>query len=390
MSQVDLCISFDTTGSMYPMLAQVRREIGELTQSLYDQVPELQIAVIAHGDYCDGIKAYRQLDFSDQEHDVSSFVRAVLPTAGGDAPECYELVLQRAQELGWREGSTKAMLMIGDATPHPKGHQAYGHTAACWREETAKLRAIGVQIYAVQALGRSCATSFYKELAEMTNGRHLALSQFHAAADLIRAVALHQIPDEQNEAVQLLEGELLAAGKLDWQTGIIFDDLLGRPRRKRPARIRVRIPRNGRKTTPRPARRITRTDEETDVDLLEPVHPGQFQMLHVDKPTDIARLVREQGLAFKAGRGFCEFAKTVKVQSYKEMIALDIASGDMFSGNEARKLLGLPKASKIGPTSRIRPDIVPGFALFVQSTSWNRKLSSGTRFLYEIEDLKRS
>lgn len=61
---------------------------------------------------------------------------------------------------------------------------------------------------------------------------------------------------------------------------------------------------------------------------------------------------------------------------------MDRKTGDLFSGDGARELLGLPP----GETVRIRPASLEKYVVFVQSTSNNRKLMGGTRFLYEVED----
>lgn len=50
---VEICFSFDTTGSMYPYLQQVRKNLKYLVQSLLLDVPSLRISIIAHGDYSD-------------------------------------------------------------------------------------------------------------------------------------------------------------------------------------------------------------------------------------------------------------------------------------------------------------------------------------------------
>jgi len=40
-------------------------------------------------------------------------------TSGGDGDEFYELVIKKiVEEMDWREGSTKAVLLIADANPH--------------------------------------------------------------------------------------------------------------------------------------------------------------------------------------------------------------------------------------------------------------------------------
>ena len=58
----------------------------------------------------------------------------------------------------------------------------------------------------------------------------------------------------------------------------------------------------------------------------------------------------------------------------------DKATGDLFTGGVAREMVGLPASgdAKIKPTSLAEYDV------FVQSTSVNRKLIGGTKFLYEV------
>lgn len=50
---IDVCVSFDTTGSMYPCFTQVRLYIGEMMGQLFKDMPNLRIAIITHGGYCD-------------------------------------------------------------------------------------------------------------------------------------------------------------------------------------------------------------------------------------------------------------------------------------------------------------------------------------------------
>jgi hypothetical protein len=46
--------SFDTTASMSPCLAQVRKTLRNLVEQMTQDIPDLKIGLIAHGDYCDG------------------------------------------------------------------------------------------------------------------------------------------------------------------------------------------------------------------------------------------------------------------------------------------------------------------------------------------------
>jgi hypothetical protein len=118
---------------------------------------------------------------------------------------------------------------------------------------------------------------------------------------------------------------------------------------------------------------------------LRAVSSGRFQFLDVDRDMPIKQFVLENGLTFKTGRGFYEFMKTETIQGHKEVVLMDRKTGDLYSGERAREMLGLPP----GATVRIKPASLEKFVVFVQSTSYNRKLISGTRFLYEVEDWSR-
>ena len=86
-------------------------------------------------------------------------------------------------------------------------------------------------------------------------------------------------------------------------------------------------------------------------------------------------------MIFQKGKGFYEFTKSELIQEYKEVVLRDKATGDMFSGEKARQMIGLG----MGERARVKPAYLDQFDVFVQSTSYNRKLIGGTRFLYEVD-----
>lgn len=351
-TSVEVVFSFDTTGSMYPCLTQVRRNVKSTVTRLYEEIPGIRIGIIAHGDYCDRNSTYvtRHLPLTDDVDAICKFVENVGPTGGGDAPECYELVLSEALTQPWTDEATKALVLIGDDVPHPP---AQNPGRLDWRNEAKALAENGITVYAVQALNRSHAKRFYEELARLGGGYHVPLDQFSFVTDMVMAVCYRQSGEEQ---LQRYEEEVKTQGRMNRGLNRIFSTMLGRA--------------------------ATTTFSETD---LNAVAPGRFQVLDVDDDAAIKAFVEANGLTFKTGRGFYEFTKTETIQGHKEIILMDRASGDFFEGEKARELLGLP----LGETVRIRPTDLEKYAVFVQSTSVNRLLKAGTRFLYEVEDWDR-
>jgi hypothetical protein len=368
---IDVLISFDTTGSMYPCLTQVRREVATLVKRMFDEIPEIRIGVIAHGDYCDapgsgyyGRDGYvtKMLDLTKDEKAITKFVRTVGPTGGGDQPECYELVLHEARTLvDWKSGHNKVLVLIGDDVPHPP-HYRENTKNIDWRNELGLLLEANINVYAVQALGRRHATSFYKEVASKTGGFHLELDQFAHIGDMIKAICYKQ---QSEESLLGFEIELTDAGRMNRSMDRVIGTLLGRE-------------------GPSVSFTSTRTDG------LTPVRASRFQVLDVDEDASIKDFVLDAGAEFATGRGFYEFTKSVKIQSHKEVILVETTTGDMFSGAEAREILGLSDFETVTVSPRSTPGLSDGkYTAFVQSTSHNRKLLEGTKFLYEVEDWDR-
>jgi hypothetical protein len=140
--QFEIVFSFDTTGSMYSCLEKVRSELSDMVKELNRKIPNLRIAIFAHGDYCDSKRYYvtKYINFTKDSTTLCDFVKNVSGTGGGDFPECYELVMREVQEkLAWTINSQKSLVLIGDATPHEKDEtQNYRHLD--WKEETSLLR----------------------------------------------------------------------------------------------------------------------------------------------------------------------------------------------------------------------------------------------------------
>ena len=265
---VEVVFSFDTTGSMYPCLTQVRRNVKSTVTRLGEEIPGIRIGIIAHGDYCDKGSTYvtSHLPLTDDMDAICRFVEKVQPTGGGDAPECYELVLHEAQSQPWSADATKALVLIGDDVPHPPAHNP---GRLDWRKEAEALTKEGVAVYAVQALGRKHATRFYEDLARLSGGFHVPLDQFSYVTDMVLAVCYRQTGEEQ---LQAYEEEVKTKGRMNRGLNRIFSTMLGR----------------------------AETTAYAVADLRA-VPPARFQVLVVDEDEPIKVFVEENGLGFKKG-----------------------------------------------------------------------------------------
>lgn len=109
---------------------------------------------------------------------------------------------------------------------------------------------------------------------------------------------------------------------------------------------------------------------------LTPVDPAEYQLVPVAREAVIREWVVESGHTYRTGCAFYQLSKSEKVQARKQIAVLEKKTDRVYTGPQARALLGLPDAEV-----RVKPDQNDDFTIFVQSTSVNRKLVPNTRLL---------
>jgi hypothetical protein len=92
---------------------------------------------------------------------------------------------------------------------------------------------------------------------------------------------------------------------------------------------------------------------------------------------DIREFVQNNGYTYYVGNAYYQLSKRETITPSKLVAVRDRRTGDVYSGPEARALIGLK-----GDTVRVTPDMNPAYDIFIQSRSVSRKLVPGTRVLY--------
>ena len=194
--RLDMVIAFDTTGSMSKYISAVKEHVKELIPKLFKQNPDLRIGIVAFGDYCDMPskyefgRAYQVCKLTDDENKLMKFILNAKDTSGGDGDEFYELVIKKiVEETNWREGSTKAVLLIADAEPHKVGYSWSNivvNNQIDWREEAKKAAEKGIKFDTLTI----DKIEWYKELSSITNGVSAPFSTSSKTSQLVEAAAL--------------------------------------------------------------------------------------------------------------------------------------------------------------------------------------------------------
>lgn len=232
----DLVIAFDTTGSMGSFINAVKTHVRNLIPNAFKENPNLKISIVAFGDYCDmqdqhrGVfgKAYQVIGLTDNESDLINFVQNAQNTGGGDSDEFYELVIKKiTEETQWREGSSRSILLIGDADPHRSGYGYNGRTYHIdWRKEVQEAHNLGIKIDTLSIAGKR----FYKEVAEMTGGVCIPFSQSDSkkTSELVEATTLARGGKNTREAfmAKSISAEVKADAVMDTVYSTYSKDIL--------------------------------------------------------------------------------------------------------------------------------------------------------------------
>lgn len=110
---------------------------------------------------------------------------------------------------------------------------------------------------------------------------------------------------------------------------------------------------------------------------LTPMTPGSYTINPVPHDMRIDDFTLQVTGSYTPGRTYYEMTKRELIQGYKGIAILVDADKKLYVGDAARDLIGIPKGADV----RVGPGDHPGYKVFVQSTSMNRKLLKDTEAL---------
>jgi hypothetical protein len=187
---------------------------------------------------------------------------------------------------------------------------------------------------------------FYTRVARDTNGLYLQLKNFNSIPVLFQAICHRQ---QGVEHLEQYEQSLPARSR---EVTHIMDTLLDR--------------------------------EPTPINSgnLERAPDGKYQIIPVEGTPAIKQFVLDQNLPFKTGSGYYQLVKKESISKKKCILLRHKQLGDIYEGAVARQYA----ESVVGDDlSALKPDSLPEYDIFIQSTSVSRKLQDGTNFIYQVE-----
>ncbi len=116
---LDLVLALDTTKSMEDDLPFIQERLVPLLREKTGRYERLRVGVVYYRDY---LEAYlnRIVEFQDNLDFLQEAVDSIRVDGGRDLPEAvYEALYAGLQSFPW-EADVKAIVLIGDAPPHPR------------------------------------------------------------------------------------------------------------------------------------------------------------------------------------------------------------------------------------------------------------------------------
>ena len=122
---VDIEIAIDTTGSMTPSIENAQRDAQTIVSRTQQTLPNARFAIVQFRDAGDTPEYEVVQPLTADGAAVAAAIGRLHADGGGDSPESYNLVFDRAAHdqaaLGLRPGSRKLLFVLGDAEPHGAG-----------------------------------------------------------------------------------------------------------------------------------------------------------------------------------------------------------------------------------------------------------------------------
>lgn len=214
-SGLEVMLVIDSTGSMGGILLELKTRLRPLARALTAAVPNARLGFVFYRDR-------KQFDLDDYEYTatfvplqkgdkegldkLSRFMREAEAYGGGDIPEAVlDGVETAVDKAGWSKDARRAIVVIGDAPPHPENDGLAKTYAACkaWKDA-------GGMLSCIDTTGEGQLMPEFRKMAEAGGGEAFILND---ERQILRQVLIAVFGSAYTTDVEKLYGP--AAGPKD-------------------------------------------------------------------------------------------------------------------------------------------------------------------------------
>lgn len=174
--QGDVLFLFDTTGSMYGELGVAQSTAGDILSALAAECnPGFAVAHYRDWPPEDTLPWELVQDVTLDQPSVVNAINSLSAVGGGDWPESVGWALHNSLGIGWREGSVKVVVLVGDAPPHDPDLGADGVLGTAddlpFATVVSELVAAEVRVIGVYARSDPDTIAYWNQVTNATAGR---------------------------------------------------------------------------------------------------------------------------------------------------------------------------------------------------------------------------
>ncbi len=114
---LDVVFLFDSTSSMSDILATAKENISWMITVLHALVPGFRLGIATYRDYGDEFVVQGQ-DLSVGRYRLMTYLDTIRAVGGGDPEEAVLAGLRYCEDMEWKPGAQRVVVLIGDAPPH--------------------------------------------------------------------------------------------------------------------------------------------------------------------------------------------------------------------------------------------------------------------------------
>jgi len=217
---LDLVFVVDATASMEKFIVQARAAIDGIIADVSAVVPDLRIGVVAYRDRVDPWLT-RQVSLTDDRYLIHNFLADLEAAGGGDFEEAVDEGLRVAiEDLPWRSGSRRVIVLVGDAPPHDNDMQralSLARSFARDRQSVLDVLYTGARPGSEPTERDISSQKSLEHIARSANGQ---LTNLQAGEDDLRALILDaSFGTEWRDDIR----QLLGRPREDWRQRIVAD-----------------------------------------------------------------------------------------------------------------------------------------------------------------------
>jgi Mg-chelatase subunit ChlD len=193
---VDVCFTFDTTGSMSSQINSTKQRIVDFIESLSKMCDGPRFALIPYKDYTDEDVIVIH-DFSSDIAGIKQKVDQMNASGGGDTPEAVGYAMQATlQDLSWRPDVIKICVIIADAPPHGLGCDCCSRDSMPKGEPEGRdplsiayaMGRAGIRIYSIGCnLSCEMCISFFSGMSDITGGIFVSLKDAQQLIPIVQS-----------------------------------------------------------------------------------------------------------------------------------------------------------------------------------------------------------